>query len=938
MTPEQESVDAVLTHMHAPNLTVADLWISEFGNPDITASTVVRVVYYDRDPGHGREIPRSADYTVRDIIEPGFKENFAGSRPPGAHGPDPIFGFVDWPSGMREQGEQLEWGMPVGFSVHADETLDDLMALEAADSVALEAEGAARSSLASRRRRAVRDGGAYLSKLTTSLNANSTADRAQAGQDYIDATIRKVLKSVSTSDAADTVSLDDRFTVTYLEKPSTGGTGLRRSEKFTLRQFALGAPYRTCMLRLGLSVGILRITPPGNAFPTAVFEALKSERVRSGIAAEFAADADRLAASKEFKDSFKDLPKARIRGVVAKVLVNSPSMFARTFAARWLQGETKERLVVFQNKVVPGLVAIGTNEYSLLVSASTGESYFWRKDDGTDRFATFISRQLSDFDAAAARPDDYKPQVPSSRFTMLGWAQRQMQRSTWDLTVPRISFRGAADVFGDLMKAEVGKLKSNLNSFVYSGDEQRRELNAQFGRAMMQGGEVLMVVAAAAMTGGAGAVAAFGSGLGFGFGAAHFDEKVAENADQGDVYRQAMEDAELGRILTGITSGADFRQALSAMRRGVRGATNKLSQAVRNGVRAAQENVHLMRMAPRARSVHLAAAGTGSAGFTGSTARGGATGWIAHVQEAAGVIPAGEATALRGVTPYSFEPLLGGAGKPIENARSLARLDEGYRVAFVVEENGRPKMIHSMLSLGSGEMAGVGNTGIKADLSPGFARVDVGADDVVRFSDDGAQLADGRRVKIYAETGTPEFRVEARRPAVDAAPLEAADATMTRDLLTDMRRNTEINGYVLDPKEKCYALLDPVQKYVGSHGFTDIRYRGMGLWDNGLTDKPATHFAVLADRGGRTFVFDLSAGQFANKGMRGLDGPLITTEANWAKAFQDSTSRKLIKYQDFATISEANDAFRSTKPLEPFAYRSGATVLTAPSWYTNAVG
>ncbi|MGH4033515.1 hypothetical protein ACQB60_31805 [Actinomycetota bacterium Odt1-20B] len=93
-----------------------------------------------------------------------------------------------------------------------------------------------------------------------------------------------------------------------------------------------------------------------------------------------------------------------------------------------------------------------------------------------------------------------------------------------------------------------------------------------------------------------------------------------------------------------------------------------------------------------------------------------------------------------------------------------------------------------------------------------------------------------------------------------------------------------------------------------------------------------------ADRGGRTYVFDLSAGQFADKGMRGLDGPLITTEANWAKAFQDSTSRKLIKYQDFATISEANDAFRATKPLEPFAYRSGATVLSAPGWYTNAVG
>ncbi|MFK0297138.1 alpha/beta hydrolase [Streptomyces sp. NPDC090442] len=769
-----------------------------------------------------------------------------------------------------------------------------------------------------------------LSRLLSSQNAESAKKMAQAAQDYVDGTIRKVLKRVVPSASAEAVSLDGKFVVTFLEAPATGGTGLRTTERYTLREVALGVPYRKTMLRVGLSVTILKIEPSRNDLPVGIVQALTGDRVRSGIAEEFSRDADLMAQSEVFKTSFSQYPSARLRSRLARYLADGADPLMKIFSSRWLDGSLKEKLVVFQGKIVPDVVAIGSNESSLLVSLATGDTYVWRKDDKSSGFQTFIKGHLAEFDSAATRPDDFIPTLPPDPRI-----QRGDERTQYMFLEPRISFREVPDTSDELRKASIARVKSNLNGYVYTKAEEDREWTAQFGRAAMQGAETLMMIVACAATGGAGAVVAFASGLGFGFGSAYFNEKIAENTDRGDVYRQALEDAELDRWLTVGMSALDFKAALSGIRTGVKGAERTAAKLIRSGIEAAQEKVLLSQLTPRRRAARMASKGAGGEAFTGKIARDGAVCWdaVAEVQRMADVITPQELLALRGVRAHSFQAYLGGTGKEITNLESLTRLDGGYRVAFIVDDNGRPQMIHAMLSTGDGKLAGLNNGTLRPELSPGFAEVDFKKGDILTISDDGMHLPDGRRVRIYTETSAPEFRIEARRPALADPAQNTADISMADRSLSDLRRNTAINAMIDNPAQNCENLVRPTRDYMKAHGFTDIKYRGMAIWDNALEGAHANHYVVLGKRGGKTYVFDLSAGQFAHRGMPDLDGPIIATEAKWAKMYQDSTTRKLIKYQDFATSQEATDAFRPTRMLAPRGYMPGSTILTAPHWY-----
>ncbi|MDJ0466223.1 alpha/beta hydrolase [Streptomyces sp. H27-C3] len=769
-----------------------------------------------------------------------------------------------------------------------------------------------------------------INPLLNSQKAESVKDRAQAAQDYVDGIVRKVLREVVPSADTGNMSLDEKFTVTFLEAPATGGTGLRTTERYTLRELALGVPYRRVMLRLGLSVTIHQIEPIRSDFPSAVSQALKQDRIRSGVSGKFSKDADRMAADDAFKTTFSEFSRSRLRGRMNRCLAESKDPRVEFFAYMWLAGDLKEGLVEFQGKVVPDVVAIGFNDFSLLVSLATGETYMWRKDDSSSGFQKFIKGHLSEFDSAATRSGDFIPHLPPDPRVQGGNARTQ-----FTFMEPRISFRQVPDIFDELCKASVQRVKSNLNGYVYTKAEEDGAWTAQFGRAAMQGGEILMVIVASAMSGGAGAVAAFGSGLGFGFGSAHFNRKIAENADRGDVYRQAMVDAELDTWLAVGMSAIDFKAAFSGIRTGVKGARSTAVKLIGDGMAVAREKVLLSQLAPRPRAARIGSKGAGTQAFTDRVAANGAGCWdaVADVQHMAGVITPQELSALRSVRAHSFENYLGGAGKEIANTESLARLAGGYRVAFVVDDGGRPNMIHAMLSTGDGRLAGLNNAGIRQDLSPGFAEIDFTNGGPLSFADGGFQLPDGRRVRIYAETNAPEFQIETRRPAVADQPQNAVDSRLAEKALADLRRQNAVNTMINNPAQNCENLITPTRNYMKTHGFTAIKYRGMAIWDNALEASHANHYVVVGNRGGSTYVFDLSAGQFANRGMRGFDGPVITTEAKWAKMYQDGTTRKLIKYQDFATSQEAKDAVRPTKLLAPKDYLPGATVLTSPNWY-----
>lgn len=181
---------------------------------------------------------------------------------------------------------------------------------------------------------------------------------------------------------------------------------------------------------------------------------------------------------------------------------------------------------------------------------------------------------------------------------------------------------------------------------------------------------------------------------------------------------------------------------------------------------------------------------------------------------------------------------------------------------------------------------------------------------------------------------TPRLRTEPVR-VIEAHPSYRLPAEM-QDYLTLLQRDRAIADAIAAPAGKCASLMEPVARFMKAQGMTDIKYRGMFMFNNMAEEKWLNHFVVVGSKQGKPYVFDLTATQFANKGMPALDKPLILPEAAWADLYRSATTRKLIKYKDFSSSQRAEQVFNPQPPVQsPTTFIEDANILHAPSWYTQ---
>ncbi len=158
------------------------------------------------------------------------------------------------------------------------------------------------------------------------------------------------------------------------------------------------------------------------------------------------------------------------------------------------------------------------------------------------------------------------------------------------------------------------------------------------------------------------------------------------------------------------------------------------------------------------------------------------------------------------------------------------------------------------------------------------------------------------------------------------------------DLSSKAKDKFKESEFIKQPKEKCESSIDPVREFLKSNGFTDenIKVRGMYLWANGVDSSASNHFVIVGIKDGEKYVVDITAAQFEKVG---ISEPLYLTESDWAKKYQGAFSRTLIKYQDFDSPSDARRQFGTTTvhSCYPMLTIKGATRLTEPSWYTEAI-
>lgn len=177
-----------------------------------------------------------------------------------------------------------------------------------------------------------------------------------------------------------------------------------------------------------------------------------------------------------------------------------------------------------------------------------------------------------------------------------------------------------------------------------------------------------------------------------------------------------------------------------------------------------------------------------------------------------------------------------------------------------------------------------------------------------------------------------------------STPQRQVNYNLTSDIdaaayLEELKQDPKINNKIMNPAGQCESLVIPVREFMKDKGFDNIRYRGMFIWDNATQQIPGNHFAVVGNKGGKDYVFDISAHQFESKGMSELNGPLILSAEEWVGKYSGATKRKLIYYTDFSNAREAIRTYDALpRDLESESKSMVVKVfVTSPSWYDMAL-
>lgn len=116
-----------------------------------------------------------------------------------------------------------------------------------------------------------------------------------------------------------------------------------------------------------------------------------------------------------------------------------------------------------------------------------------------------------------------------------------------------------------------------------------------------------------------------------------------------------------------------------------------------------------------------------------------------------------------------------------------------------------------------------------------------------------------------------------------------------QEYVHQMMRDPKFTTMIKTPDSQCINMVRLVENFLKmKESDAQILYRGVLIWDdldNTSIPSPQNHFAVVYKKGDKSYVFDLTAGQFADKGLPDLNAPLTVPEETWIALYQASRKR-----------------------------------------------
>lgn len=179
-----------------------------------------------------------------------------------------------------------------------------------------------------------------------------------------------------------------------------------------------------------------------------------------------------------------------------------------------------------------------------------------------------------------------------------------------------------------------------------------------------------------------------------------------------------------------------------------------------------------------------------------------------------------------------------------------------------------------------------------------------------------------------APTSAPDVdtRIEPFRQ-IEGNPSRALPVEM-HGFMETLRANPKLHNAFMAPAGQCASAAETVAEFMRTNGFENIRFRGMLIWSSRNPDGVFNHFLPVGDFQGKTYAFDLTAPQFANKGMPSLTDPMILPEPALMQAYQAATNKALIKYKDFSNLRSAEAAFSDFSAPGPKQFIEGGHLLS----------
>ncbi|WP_370424162.1 alpha/beta hydrolase (plasmid) [Streptomyces sp. QH1-20] len=822
-------------------------------------------------------------------------------------------------------------------------------------------------------------------ELDEQLRGTRISPEQQAtASEMVDRAIREGLEAKSGLAEAQTVNLDAPVSVLY--RPSSPATGLelpnttRQTRIFTVRQVVLGEIQReNDLTRSGWRLTL--VNRPGG-MSTALWEAVLSNDVRQQVGDRILQDALKVIDTPQVKSRFLSYARHRVMGALARHFATSRdgSHLSNAVTEAMASEEGEARLVIFNGQVVPNLVAFPysldlsqekytrrTGKTYLIVSVATGEARLLPAMSIPVGWEQFVRAHLSAYESGRASSVDFRPSsswhFPRNTDDELPTGSKRLGTHGFFRYYSAFSFRKSGQVYEDLWEAGLTTVRTDMDALSYTPEEQRRDADLRFRRNLASAVCNLATLVALGLTGGAALAVSLVAG-GASIASSVFQRQLGEVADRGEERRAAEEDAALGMVFAiagmALDVGATARLLVKAAPAAKAAAAKKLRWVVTTGRETCLINRikwgipgGLPGRTPRERVAGFASALASDETLVKKAFQKSDVCWdaVLRVEELSQVTTAAEVSRLRAATRADrFSEFLGGPEmKAVANSESLRLIPVGERVGIVSADG--TQMLHAMTSTGQGRMAGLNNAGVNPRLSPGYVEFDLDQLGLKFDGDGGWTLAaysgrpvqvSRRPVRVYVHADAPEFRIESMHRLDDGlAELTVSQSRLSDSLLASARDHGEIGPLMLKPSENCEKLMKPVAEFAESEGFTNIRYAGMDIWDNGGPTMNNNHFVVIGSRVGKKtstdWVFDLSAGQFAGK-MDGVDGPLILPIDAWlARYRQNPRSNRLIKMEKFSTRDRATAEFTSQAPRHALDYREGAQLVTRPSWYEPAM-